>query len=147
MPFEWDEGTMGTGVPEIDAQHQELIRRLKGLLVALREGRGESELGRALDFLGEYAAWHFGQEESCMERNRCAAAAAARSAHRRFGQVFEEIAARVKAEGPKMSLSIRAERELADWVRHHIVRIDTQLRNCVLRKSAPAGGTGQAQPA
>ncbi len=147
MPFEWDEQTMATGVPEIDAQHQELIRRLQGLLAAMREGRSESEIGRVLDLLGEYAAWHFGEEETCMDRHRCAAAAAARSAHRRFVQVFKELSRRVRAEGPKMSLTIHAERELADWVRHHIVRIDTQLRSCVLRKSAPAGGAGQVQPA
>ncbi len=147
MPFEWDERTMGTGVPEIDAQHQELLRRLKGLLAAMREGRSEGELGSVLDFLGEYAAWHFGQEEACMEREHCRAAAANRSAHRHFVAVFEEIAARVKAEGAKVSLGIRAERELADWVRHHIVRIDTQLKECVLRKGAPAANLEHPQPA
>lgn len=147
MPFEWDEATMGTGVPEIDAQHQELIRRLKGLLTAMREGRSESEIGSVLDFLGEYAAWHFGEEATCMDRHRCPAAAANRSAHRRFVRVFEELATRVKAEGPKMSLTIHAERELADWVRHHIVRIDTQLRQCVARKGAPAPAVGGVQPA
>ncbi len=145
MPFEWDEETMGTGVPEIDAQHQELIKRLRGLLAAMRAGRSESELGSVLDFLGEYAAWHFGQEEACMDRHHCRAAAANRSAHRHFVAVFEELAARVKAEGPKMSLTIRAERELADWVRHHIVRIDSQLKECVLRKSVP--GTRLEGPA
>ena len=40
-----------------------------------------------------------------------------------------------------------AERELADWVRHHIVRIDTQLRECVLRKSAPAAELETPRPA
>ncbi len=138
---------MGTGVPELDAQHQELIARLQGLLVAMREGRGEGEIAGVLDYLGEYAAWHFGQEEACMERHHCRAAAANRSAHRHFVEAFEEISARVKAEGPKMSLIIRAERELADWVRHHIVRIDSQLRECVLRKGAPAANLERPQPA
>ncbi len=120
---------------------------MQGLLAAMKEGRSDEEIGGVLDFLGEYAAWHFGQEEGCMERAQCRAAAANRSAHRHFVAVFEEIAARVKAEGPKMSLTIRAERELADWVRHHIVRIDSQLRECVLRKSAPAANLERPQPA
>ncbi len=147
MPFVWDEKTMGTGVPEIDAQHQELIGRLRGLLTAMKEGRSGSEIAGLLDFLGEYAAWHFGQEEACMDRHHCRAAAANRSAHRHFVTVFEEIAARVKAEGPKMSLTIRAERELADWVRYHMVRIDSQLRECVLGRSAPGAALERPQPA
>ncbi len=119
---------------------------MQGLLAAMKEGRSDEEIGGVLDFLGEYAAWHFGQEEACMERRQCRAAAANRSAHRHFVAVFEELSARVKAEGPKMSLTIRAERELADWVRHHIVRIDTQLRECLLRKSVPGANLERPQP-
>ncbi len=144
MPFVWDENTMATGVPEIDAQHQELIRRLQRLLAALKEGRGEQEMHEALEFVGQYASWHFGQEEACMHRSQCAAAAANRSAHKHVLEVFQDLAARVRAEGPKVSLTIRAERELADWVRHHIIRIDTQLKKCVLGCGA---ASGQAQPA
>ena len=142
MPFVWDEKTMGTGVPEIDAQHKELIRRLQRLLAAMKEGRGEQEIGDTLDFVGQYAAWHFAQEEECMHQGSCPAAAAARSAHKHFLESFRDLSARVKAEGPKMSLNIRAERELADWVRHHIIRIDTQLKTCVLARAA-----SEAQPA
>ncbi len=144
MPFVWDENTMATGVPEIDAQHQELIRRLQRLLAALREGGTEQELADTLDFVGQYAAWHFNQEEACMQRGQCQVAVAARSAHKHFLEAFRELSARVKAEGPKMSLTIRAERELADWVRHHIIRLDTQIKQCVLRRG---GLSEQAQPA
>jgi len=141
MPFVWDEKTMGTGVPEIDAQHRELIRRLQRLLAAIKEGRGEQEIGDTLDFVGQYAAWHFGQEEECMHLGGCPVAAAARSAHKHFLAAFEDLSARVKAEGPKMSLSIRAERELADWVRHHIIRIDTQMKSCMLARAASGART------
>jgi len=139
MPFVWDEASMGTGVPEIDAQHQELIRRLQQLLAALNAGGSDAELRDVLDHVGEYARWHIAQEEACMAARRCPAAAAARSAHRRFLEAFEEISARVRAEGPKKSLTIRAERELADWIRHHIVRIDTQLRDCGPGKAGQVG--------
>ena len=144
MPFVWDEKTMGTGVPEIDAQHQELIRRLQRLLAALKEGRGEHEIRDTLDFVGQYAAWHFGQEEECMQRDQCPVVASARSAHKHFLESFRDLSERVKAEGPKMSLTIRAERELADWVRHHIIRIDTQIKKCVQER---ASAVGEAQPA
>jgi len=147
MPFVWDEKTMGTGVPELDTQHQELIRRLQALLTALGAGRNDAALGAALDSARAYARWHIAQEEACMADRHCPAAAAARSAHRRFLDAFEQISSRVKAEGPKRSLAIRAERELADWVRHHIVRIDSQLRECARRESGAEPELERAQSA
>ena len=135
MPLAWDEATMGTGFPDIDAQHRELIRHLGLFLEAMKDGRSREELAELVAFLGNYARSHFAHEEQCMNRLHCPVAKANETAHRQFERVFELIARELEAEGPKASLAIRAQRELSDWVREHIVRIDTRLRACV-----PAGG-------
>ncbi|HPZ82341.1 MAG TPA: hemerythrin domain-containing protein, partial [Thermogutta sp.] len=83
MTLVWDT-TMSTGIPRIDAQHQELIRKLNGLLHAMQKGRGKEEIEKLLDFLAEYVIKHFSDEEAEMERVNCPAAIANRIAHQHF---------------------------------------------------------------
>jgi len=135
MAIVWDQATMGTGVPEIDQQHRELISRLDPLLEAMKQGRSQEELKGTIAFLAEYTKFHFGHEEECMNRLRCPVAAANVTAHRHFVSVFQEIAAEAEAGGPKLALLLRAQRELSDWVRNHIMRVDTHLRQCVVAGS------------
>ncbi len=132
----WDERTMATGVPEIDAQHRELIARLDSFVEAMKSGRSQEELKELIAYVAQYARFHFGHEERCMKRVQCPVAAANEAAHRHFVAVFEEIAAQVEAEGPKLALLLRAQRELSDWVRNHIMRVDTHLRKCGTAASA-----------
>ncbi len=131
MAVAWDEATMGTGVPEIDRQHRELLGQLDAFLEAMKQGRSQDELKGMIAYLNDYASFHFSHEESCMNRLHCPTAAANAAAHRHFVATFQAIAAEVEAQGPKLPLLLRAQRELSDWVRSHIVRVDTHLRKCV----------------
>ena len=58
---EWD-----TGVPEIDRQHRELLRRMELLWVALKARDESAETERTLLHLGEYVELHFQAEEAIM---------------------------------------------------------------------------------
>lgn len=138
MAITWHEETMGTGIPEIDAQHKELIARLDRLIQAMLRRDSRAEVEKLVPFLGEYASWHFGKEEACMDAHRCPVAQANRSAHMAFLRLFAELAGRIEKEGPTATLTIQLQREVSDWVRNHIVRVDTRLKECVQRKDAPA---------
>lgn len=64
MSLEWDEG-LSVGVEEIDVQHRQLLRRLRGLTTAAAEGRAD-ELRAAFRFLERYVVEHFATEERWM---------------------------------------------------------------------------------
>lgn len=91
----WDD-SMSTGLPNIDAQHKEIIEKYNELDEALAQGSGRARTvaGELLDFLQFYSAWHFEREEKCMEEYKCPAAEANKQAHAEFtvifGQLYEE---------------------------------------------------------
>jgi hemerythrin len=131
MALKWDARTMATGVEEIDAQHQELIKHINEFFSLMHMGKGGDGLDEFMDFLGQYAAWHFKHEEGCMEEYRCPAAAANKRAHQTFIQIFRGYRNRLREEGPTTSLVIEVQQKVSDWVRNHIVHTDTQLAQCV----------------
>lgn len=131
MGLTWDARTMATGMEEIDAQHRELIQHINRLFELMSRGSGQQGLGEFMDFLGQYAAWHFRHEEGCMEEHRCPAAAANKQAHAEFIRIFRGYRKRLDNEGPTTKLVIEVQQQVTAWVRNHIVRTDTQLRSCV----------------
>lgn len=134
MALKWDARTMATGVEEIDAQHRELIDHLNEFFRLMQQGKAGDGLGEFMDFLAQYAAWHFRHEEGCMEEHRCPAAAANKQAHANFIQIFKGYRKKLESEGPTTGLVIEVQRKISDWVRNHIIRTDTQLRQCVRQK-------------
>jgi hemerythrin len=129
--LKFDAATMSTGVVEVDDQHRELIKKLNELFDRMMKGEGADALKGLLDFLGQYAAWHFGREENCMDAYRCPAAASNKQAHAEFIRVFSGLKARLAAEGPTTKLVVETQQQLSTWLTAHIVRIDTKLKNCV----------------
>lgn len=139
MEIAWDE-SMRTGLPEIDRQHQELIQQLNELYETMLYGAGEKKLTEVLQFVGEYANFHFQREEECMHRYRCPAADINRNAHAQFLATFTGLAGRLQTEGPTEAVQLAVQRELLDWFLQHIKGVDTQLRPCV--EAGQAGPPG-----
>ena len=131
MALKWDPHRMATGVEESDAQHQELIQHVNELFRLMHQGEGRAGLEDFMDFLGQYAAWHFRHEEECMNEHRCPVAAANRQAHAQFITIFKGYRSRLVSEGPTTSLVIEVQQKVSDWIRNHIIRTDTRLRPCV----------------
>lgn len=137
MAIIWDV-TMSTGIPRIDNQHQELIRKLNALLDAMQKGRGKEEISKLLGFLGEYVIKHFSDEEAEMERLKCPAAVTNRIAHQQFIKRFTEFRDRFEKEGASPRVIIDVQKTLVDWVVMHIRGVDTKLAASVKQKA----GTG-----
>ena len=136
MSLTYDHQSMSTGFADIDEQHKELITRLGTLLDGMHAGRGQAELLPLLDFLADYTVEHFSNEEGCMARVHCPLAAANKAAHTRFLGTVASFRRRLEREGATVALVLQAQRELADWVRTHIVRTDVHLRSCVAPTSS-----------
>ncbi len=130
MKLEWSD-SFTTGVPEVDDQHKELIRQLNLLYGAMAEGKSQDQIAKILDFLGNYAVWHFGSEEECMAKHACPAAEANKKAHAQFIELFGTMQKRFQKEGPTTALVVEVQQQTSNWVVNHILRIDTKLRSCL----------------
>lgn len=130
---------MTTGVAEIDAQHQELIRRFNDFHDAVVHAKGKDVVARTLTFLGEYTVTHFAREEACMTAHRCPAAAANKSAHDKVRADLARIKARIAKDGINSINVVQLELILGNWIRNHIATIDVKLRECVGKPGGTAG--------
>lgn len=129
MAFSW-EHSMTTGVARIDVQHQELIRKVNGLMDAMRAGKGKDEVEKLLGFLAEYALKHFADEEAEMDRAKCPAAMTNRLAHRQFVRKFNQLRDQIKMQGVTPTIILAVQKDLVDWVATHIRGVDTKLAEC-----------------
>lgn len=118
---------LGTGVEALDAQHKDLIDRLRGLSEAIRDGETKSEVLELFGFLEVYVREHFADEEIEFERLRCPEAELNRKGHQRFLQTFQAMRARLQSEGPSEGLAQEIHHELGEWFVHHILLVDTRL--------------------
>lgn len=138
MPITWDEKTMSTGVPTIDAQHQELFRRFNAFHAALLKGQASSELTSIVEFLSRYAESHFTGEEALMTKHACPATARNKLAHQEFRESVVALKKQMAEGGLPASAAIKVEQTLAQWLRAHICTIDVELRGTTacLRKAS-----------
>ncbi len=130
MAYVWDE-SMSTGVEELDDAHRTIFSWVNQLSDAMRQGKGNAEVLRILDFLGNYSAGHFSSEEGCMSRYKCPTALANKKAHAEFLDYFGKMKAEVKANGTSTAKVLELQQALGNWVRNHIMKIDVSLRQCV----------------
>ena len=126
MSAGWDV-SMTTGVPQVDNEHKELFRQVASLNQAMREGKGRHEIGKILDFVGNYIVSHFAHEEKFMEDYRCPIAAANKAAHNQFIDKFKELQNRFESVGATSVLTLEINDTLRNWLVQHILQIDTQL--------------------
>ena len=57
-----------TGNKTIDAQHKELIERIRNFVVACQNGDSKVKAIKMLDYLDEYTDFHFKEEEALQEK-------------------------------------------------------------------------------
>ncbi len=126
----WDE-SMTTGVPEIDAQHKELLEKFNELSDALDEHKDRQTAAAILDFLQFYSAWHFQREEACMEQYHCPMAELNRVGHAEFIAHFGQLYELYQGRGVTHETAKTVYEELRDWLVNHIRRVDSGLYPCV----------------
>ncbi len=68
MPIMSWNNTLATGIPSIDAQHQQLVGFVNELYDAMTKGQGKEATGKILNRLVEYTVKHFAHEEQYFAR-------------------------------------------------------------------------------
>ncbi len=134
MKIEWDP-TLEVGVEAIDEQHKELFRRLDRLLQAMHAHQGAVEVGRLLDYLGEYVVAHFGEEEAVMRDRDYPGYPAHKAEHEAFLKDFQMLRAEYLSSGPTAVIAIRVTNRVTAWLREHIYRIDRALGQYLQRRT------------
>ncbi len=102
----WSEDAYGTGVPEIDRQHQELFARVNRLNDACQAFQGAEEIGELIGFLSTYVDEHFSCEERLMELRGCSLCVANVAGHARFRRLFADIKSEFDRNGPSTHLTV-----------------------------------------
>jgi hemerythrin len=119
----WSE-KLSVGVDEIDAQHQELYRRVNAFLEALAEKRGAPELEPLVRYLGDYAREHFAEEQRLMEFCFYPGLGEHLAEHQRFEAEYEALAGELARTGPTFGLAKRLVALLTAWLDRHLGTTD-----------------------
>ena len=125
MTIQWTRA-LAVGNEEIDAQHQELFRRLGSLLDAMIRG-DTSDVARLFEFLGSYVVEHFGAEERLMRESAFPGFVVHKAAHDRFVRDLEDLRKMLDAHGATSAVTIRTKTWIVDWLKSHIAGTDQLL--------------------
>ncbi len=128
MNIKWDPDKMATGVPDVDAQHQEWIRRYNEFDDAIYHGHGLEMVKSTLDFFVDYADTHFKLEEARMAERHCPAAEANRAAHDEMRTILAGLKRYMERQGVSMVEVAALRARMEEWLVKHILTIDIQLR-------------------
>lgn len=126
MAKSWDP-SLSLGVPEIDGQHQELLRRFDALLSALRDDGAPERAARLLDFVDRYVVEHFEAEARLMWACAYPHTNAHLAEHHRFTASIKALRRDLEAHGPSWSLAVQVISELGGWFRQHVEQTDQRL--------------------
>jgi hemerythrin len=121
----------GTGIPEIDADHQHLFRGLNNLEQAMHRHDERRVIEALLVFLETYAKHHFAREEACMHRLHCPNAAANKTAHAHFLSIFASSKRRLMLGEPSAPIAVQLHQDMCNWITDHILTVDMSLKECV----------------
>jgi hemerythrin len=133
--IEWS-ADLAVGHAGIDAQHQELFRRIASLSDALDAG-DRSEIGPLFDFLRGYVVDHFAAEEQAMREIGFPGYTVHRGVHVRFVREYQELRALYETAGPTSAVALRTRTWLVDWLVEHITYADRAFARHLAFVTAP----------
>ena len=125
-----------TGVPLVDAQHRELIRRVNAYLDAAREGRADASLAGTFRFLERYVATHFAAEEALMREHRYPGLDGHVAAHHALQARLAELGEHIAEGEPALLTLLRMNQLLSGWLTSHILHHDKRFTTWLRRAAA-----------
>ncbi|MBF0170969.1 MAG: bacteriohemerythrin [Nitrospinae bacterium] len=140
--IKWDANVYGTGVAEMDQQHQKLFQLVNELHADIKAGGAPGSVDKILGSLVEYAQKHLSDEEAFMQKIGFNEFPPHKGIHedllRKVGKFLESQG---KGEGPSLYQLLGF---LRDWLDNHIRKEDTKYGHFFRRHG---GGNGSAQQA
>ncbi len=145
----WTE-ELATGNPQIDEEHREIYRQLNLLSEEISRGADDATLKRLTEVLMDYAHLHFHHEEHAMACAKCPKERANCNAHRHFIERLRIWMALMTSTRLPRSMIASLHQETKIWIRNHIEKIDSGLRqatsDAAANTSAPPFAAGSTAP-
>lgn len=126
MAFTWSK-ELEIGNVQIDEEHKELFKAINNLLGACAAGKGRNELSNTIEFLSKYTKTHFRHEEALQMRYNYPDYENHKKYHETFVKEVEDISARLKNEGPSITLVGAINMKLGNWLIRHIKSEDIKV--------------------
>ena len=121
--FPWREA-YSVHIPQIDAQHRQLIGLINELHTAMMQGAGNEALGRILGELIRYTESHFSYEEAMLQQRGYSSLMAHRSEHRQLTRQIEDLQTQFRSG--KLLMTMQVMQFLKEWLANHILIRDMQ---------------------
>ena len=133
MSIEWTD-QYATGIPLIDAQHQEIFRMVAEFHDAVKAGNGPGQIGRVLRFLSNYTRAHFHDEEAMLRAHDYGFFAQHKAEHDALvGQLNAWLEAGTRGE---VAVHLQVAAHLGEWLRKHIVQSDLAYVPSIMREDS-----------
>lgn len=126
MAYAWT-SDLETGNAAIDTQHKELIVAVNNLLDACSKGKGRDSLKQTADFLYNYTAKHFADEEKLQLASKYPDYESHKKDHEDFKKEVQKIVTQLNAEGPTILLVGKVNSTIASWLIKHIKQQDVKV--------------------
>ncbi|MBF0138583.1 MAG: hemerythrin family protein [Magnetococcales bacterium] len=134
----WNE-SLSVGCTEIDNDHKKLVGLLNNLIVAVSENRGRDVVGKVLNDLLSYTAWHFRHEERLMQTYRYEGIIAHKNEHAEL--IGHADSLRRQFQEKEVDITQEVIDFLKQWLTHHILETDLHMGRFLEQKMG-AGGKG-----
>ena len=129
--LEWKD-EYNCGIALIDAQHKSLFDKINELEEIANAPTIDTErLDPFIDFLESYVLYHFEHEELCMARFNCPMHETNMRAHRKFVEVWGAFRIEYADQGAKRELLQKILFAAQAWIKQHICKVDTALKDAV----------------
>lgn len=122
----WDDN-LSIGIDSIDQQHKMLIERLQAVCEAIESSQGEGTIAKTLDFLLDYADFHFAEEEKHMAGHDYSGLDLQKQQHEEFRTAVKKLVDDFEAEGAVKDIADHIRDFLFIWLKKHIRDVDLQF--------------------
>ena len=132
------DNSLVTGNAEIDEQHKEWIDRINKLLGGCEGCGGKVEAIKMLDYMADYADFHFQAEEKLQEEVEYPAINEHKAKHEEFrkavGELYEMLQ---EEEGPTPAFVEAVRKNVVNWLVNHIKSFDVSVASYINMKLEP----------
>lgn len=122
MPLMTWNAALATGIPSIDAEHQQLVQYVNELFDAMTHNQGREATGTILRKLADYTVKHFAHEEQIFARTAYPDSVAHLKEHRDLKQKVADFSAAFAAG--KVTVTSELMHFLRTWLTDHIMHSD-----------------------
>ncbi|WKZ32058.1 MAG: bacteriohemerythrin [Thermodesulfobacteriota bacterium] len=133
MTIEWNDSYM-VGLDILDSQHKELVERIRVLLEAMRQGRGD--VATILGVLEGYAIEHFDTEERLMSSKPEIDFSKHKEQHYFFRRAMTNLMDKYSSRGESAKLALNLQQNLWQWLGSHMMITDKKFAKILRGKES-----------